>query len=72
VPLTFGRVTYTEAGTEVGFEAETVLVNSTWIEALEAATAEDLGEPDVEDQTFAELEPPDAGELEPGFEGAGA
>jgi hypothetical protein len=72
VPVTSGTVTFAEAGTEVAFQAETVLVNSTWIEALEASTAEDLGEADVEDQAFPELEPLDAGELESGFEGSGA
>jgi hypothetical protein len=42
VPLTAGTVTFQQAGREVEFGAETVLVNSTWIEAFEAATAEDL------------------------------
>ena len=42
VALTGGRVGYWEAGSEREFEAETVLVNSTWITAFDAATAEDL------------------------------
>jgi hypothetical protein len=42
VPVTSASVRYTEAGSEVEFEAETVLVNSAWIGALEPATATDV------------------------------
>jgi hypothetical protein len=50
VPLTAGTVSYAEAGSEVEFRAETVLVNSTWIEALQTATAEDLDAAGLEDE----------------------
>jgi len=42
VALTAGTVTFLAAANEVEVQAETVLLNSTWIEALETATAEDL------------------------------
>jgi hypothetical protein len=43
VAVTSGTVAYTQAGTELQLEAETVLLNSARIERFESATAEDLG-----------------------------
>ena len=57
VALTAGTVSYVEAGSEVEFEAETVLVNSTWIEALQTATAEDLDAAGLEDEPSAGMDP---------------
>ena len=46
VAVTSGTVAYTEAGTELVIEADTVLLNSARIERFESATAEDLGRAD--------------------------
>jgi hypothetical protein len=62
VALTSGTVTFTEAGSEVEVEADTVLLNSTWIEALQTATAEDLDAAALEDDAPAAADPPAAGE----------
>jgi hypothetical protein len=40
--LTSGRIVYAEAGTEIEVESEAVLLNSARLDALEAATSEDL------------------------------
>jgi len=60
VAVTSGTITYTEAGREVEIEAETVLMNSTWIESLQTATAEDLDAASLAD------DPPEAADAGPG------
>jgi hypothetical protein len=49
VALTSGRITYTEAGSPVEIEAETVLINSARIEALEPATSEEVNARPIQD-----------------------
>jgi hypothetical protein len=61
VALTGGTINYTEAGSEVEVEAETVLLNSGWIEALQTATAEDLDATALEDEAPADPNAPAAG-----------
>jgi len=53
VAVTSATITYTEAGREQEIEAETVLMNSTWIEALQTATAEDLDAAALQDDGAA-------------------
>ena len=56
VALTSASVRYTEAGTDVEFEAETVLVNSAWIGVLEPATTTDIDASALDDgEDIAEL-----------------
>jgi hypothetical protein len=57
VAVTSATIAYTEAGREVEIQAETVLMNSTWIEALQTATAEDLDAAALQDDEPAASEP---------------
>lgn len=72
VPLTSGTITFTEAGREVAIEAETVLMNSTWIEALQTATTEDLDAAALADEAPAVPDPPAVGDVDPPPEASGA
>jgi hypothetical protein len=47
--LTQGRLAYTEAGTQIEVEAEAILLNSARVEALEAATIEDIDGASLDD-----------------------
>jgi hypothetical protein len=58
VAVTSGSVAYTEAGSEVELEAETVLLNSARIERFESATADDF---DREDAVDLDLDAPAPG-----------
>jgi hypothetical protein len=72
VAVTSATITYTEAGREVEIEAETVLMNSTWIEALQTATAEDLDAASLRDDGPAASDPSPAGGTAPEVEPSGA
>jgi len=72
VAITSGTITYTEAGREVEVEAETVLMNSTWIESLQTATAEDLDAASLHDDGAATADPSPAGDATPLVEPSGA
>ena len=72
VAITSARVTYTEAGRDLEIEAETVLLNSTWIETLDAVTAQDLVDLPVVDPGEPVANPDGGSDLNPQIEPSGA
>jgi len=72
VAVTSATIAYTEAGREVEIQAETVLMNSTWIEALQTATAEDLDAASLQDDEPAPSDLNAAGGIRPEIEPSGA
>jgi len=72
VAVTSATIAYTEADREVEIQAETVLMNSTWIEALQTATAEDLDAAALRDDEPAAWDLNPAGGTTPEIEPSGA